>query len=114
MLNDFVHLSPRFIRDFFEDHSKFINLRHHEYYEEVQGYAAALGFEASLLLMLNYAFELGEALCTSIVARTADGRIIHGRNQDFAFTDAMRNATFMASSTKEENHFSKLSCLEDM
>jgi hypothetical protein len=69
-------------------------MRHHEYFEEIEGYAAGLGFDPSLLLMLNYAFELDKALCTSIVARTEDGRILHGRNLDFGFADAVRNATY--------------------
>lgn len=59
--------------------------------------AKIVEMDTSLLLALNYAFELGKALCTSIVARTADGKIIHGRNMDFGFPDAMRNASYLAS-----------------
>jgi len=46
--------------------------------------------------MLNYAFELHQALCTSVVARMPDGHVIHGRNLDFGFADTMRNSTFRA------------------
>lgn len=94
MFNEYLHLCPRIIREVFADHQRFIKMRHHEYYEEVQGYAEALGFDPNLLLMLNYAFELDKALCTSIVARMPDGKVIHGRNLDFGFADAVRNATF--------------------
>lgn len=57
--------------------------------------AEILGYDTYIILLLNYAFELGDALCTSIVARQPDGKIIHGRNMDFAFPDAMRNASYI-------------------
>lgn len=40
-----------------------------EYFREVVGMAQVLELDTSILFMLNYAFELGDALCTSIVAR---------------------------------------------
>jgi len=54
--------------------------------------------------MMNYAFELGDALCTSVVARQADGTIIAARNLDFAFADAVRNITFKAEVFKKGVH----------
>jgi len=66
-----------------------------EYYREVIGMTQILGIDSSIGLMLNYAFEIGDALCTSVVARQADGTLLHGRNMDFAFADAVRNATFV-------------------
>jgi hypothetical protein len=51
-----------------------------EYYAEIQSMAQILGFDTHLVLMLNYAFELDQALCTSIVARLPDGKVLHGRN----------------------------------
>jgi len=51
-------------------------------------------------LFLNYIYEL-QAYCTSIVARQADGTIIHGRNLDFDEADAMRDITFIAQYVKD-------------
>jgi len=51
--------------------------------------------EPALALMLNFAFELDQALCTSVVARMPDGKVIHGRNMDFGFPDAVRNASYI-------------------
>ena len=45
-----------------------------------------------------------DALCTSIVARQADGTIIHGRNLDFGFADAMRKASYVAEFYKNGKH----------
>jgi len=95
MVNDYLHLCPRFVRSFFESNEDVISQRHLENYDEILGMAGILDLESHILLMLNYAFELGKALCTSIVARQADGKIIHGRNMDFGFPDAMRNASYI-------------------
>jgi len=95
MVNDYLHLCPRFVRSFFESNEDVIKMRHLENYEEITGMATILELDSYILLMLNYAFELGKALCTSIVARQADGKIIHGRNMDFGFPDAMRNASYV-------------------
>jgi hypothetical protein len=97
MVDDYLHLLPGFVRGFFEKNENIIKLRHKENYEEVISMSEILGFNSYILLALNYAFELGKALCTSVVARQADGTIIHGRNMDFAFADAMRNATYIAN-----------------
>jgi len=66
--------------------------------------ADILGVDHYIALMLNYAFELGDALCTSIVARTPSGKVIHGRNMDFAFPDAMRNATYIGQFYQNGKH----------
>ena len=34
--------------------------------------------------------------CTSIVAQDSNGRIWHGRNLDYRFTDILRNITLVA------------------
>jgi len=57
--------------------------------------ASILEFDPYIMLTLNYAFELGDAMCTSIIARQPDGSLIHGRNMDFGFPDAMRNASYI-------------------
>jgi len=96
MINEYEHLTPGFIRNFFKDNEQVIKLRHMQEYEEIVSMAGLLGMDTYMLLMLNYAFELKQALCTSIVARAPDGRILHGRNMDFGFADAVRNATYIA------------------
>jgi len=95
MVNDYLLLAPRFVRNFFRDNEEAIAARNMEQYDEVVGIANVLEMETALGLMLNYAFEIGDALCTSIVARTPEGKIIHGRNMDFGFPDAMRNASYI-------------------
>jgi hypothetical protein len=95
MIDDYLHLLPRFVRNFFLDNEDIIASRNPEIYQEIVGMANVLGLETYIALALNYAFELGDALCTSIVARRPDGVIIHGRNMDFAFPDAMRNASYI-------------------
>lgn len=61
----------------------------------MQGIAQVLDFEMKEILLLNYLYEL-QAFCTSIVARQADGTILHGRNLDFSFADQMRDITYVA------------------
>jgi len=69
MANDYLHLAPHFIKSFFQSNEEVIKMRHLENYKEIQGMAGVLGYETYIVLLLNYAFELGDALCTSIVAR---------------------------------------------
>ena len=95
MFKDYLHLAPRFIRNFFKDNEDVIKLRHLDIYREITSISEILEMDTYLVLMLNYAFELDKALCTSIVARTPDQRVIHGRNMDFAFADAVRNASYV-------------------
>jgi len=103
-VNDYMHLAPGFVRSFFKDDENVIKLRHLEYYREIVGIAKVLEVDSSIILMMNYAFELGDALCTSVVARQADGTIIAARNLDFAFADAVRNITFKAEIYKKGVH----------
>jgi len=95
MMNDYLHLVPRFIRNFFKDNEDVIGAAHPSEYEEIKSFASILELDTYVVLLLNYAFEIGDALCTSIVARQPDGKIIHGRNMDFGFPDAMRNASYI-------------------
>jgi len=64
-----------------------------EYYTEISGMAPALGLDAKILLMTQYVYEF-TAFCTSVIAQDANGKIIHSRNLDFAFADAMRTITY--------------------
>ncbi len=97
MMDDYLHLAPPFLRNFFRDNEEVIKQKHLDIYAEIVSIAEIVEIETSLVLMLNYAFELHQALCTSIVARTPNGNIIHGRNMDFGFADAVRNATYIGS-----------------
>lgn len=67
-----------------------------EFADEIRGGAEAFDIPASVLTLLNLGYELTDD-CTSIVAQTQDGKIIHARNLDFgagmAFTDDLRNMT---------------------
>jgi len=104
LVDDYMHLVPRFLRNFFESNMDVIKVRNLQHYREVDGIAKIVGKETWVIFMLNYAFELSDVLCTSIVARQADGTVIHGRNMDFAFPDASRNATYIAKFYRGEKY----------
>ena len=53
----------------------------------------------SKAVLLNALYEI-EAYCTSIIAKGADGSIIHQRNLDFGNTNKMRKITYSATFTK--------------
>jgi len=53
-----------------------------EYAQEIQGCAAALGIPYGWVSLFNLGYEATDA-CTSIVAETKDGKILHARNLDF-------------------------------
>mmetsp|Transcript_40076 Transcript_40076/g.29572 ORF Transcript_40076/g.29572 Transcript_40076/m.29572 type:complete len:175 (+) Transcript_40076:159-683(+) len=96
LFNMYLHLVPRFVRNFFYDNLDVMAARNLEHFREIKGAAELIGVDTALAYMLNNAYEMGDVLCTSIVARTSEGHVIHGRNLDFAFPDASRNVTFIA------------------
>lgn len=61
------------------------------------------GIKMSDFLVLNYLYEF-EAFCTSIITKSADGTILHGRNLDFAYPDEMRDITFIGNFYKGGVH----------
>jgi len=65
-----------------------------ERYEEVNGLAEAIGMDTQTILILTYLYDL-DPLCTSIVARMANGTLIHGRNLDFPGADVMRSIAYV-------------------
>jgi len=65
-------------------------------YLEVQGIAKALGVKTSRVLMINYIFEF-VTYCTSILAKQADGTLIHLRILDFGPPTQLKNLTYIAS-----------------
>eukprot|EP01114_Cavostelium_apophysatum_P004329 TRINITY_DN1453_c0_g1_i1.p1 TRINITY_DN1453_c0_g1~~TRINITY_DN1453_c0_g1_i1.p1 ORF type:complete len:495 (-),score=141.68 TRINITY_DN1453_c0_g1_i1:82-1533(-) len=74
--------------------------------QEIQGCAASLGISVGWLTMMNLAYEISDA-CTSIVAQTEDGKILHARNLDFwdgmGFTDSLKDLAFQADYQKGGN-----------
>lgn len=70
----------------------------HQKYEEVRGIVETVNSPKVTLargILLNTLYEL-QAWCTSIVAQTPLGEIIHARNLDFDFADNMRKITYRA------------------
>jgi len=75
----------------------------YEKYEELRGMNNGLNnpeITMSKMVLVNLAYEV-KAWCTSIVAKQADGTIIHGRNMDFPLTDYLRNMTYRAEFWKD-------------
>jgi len=74
-----------------------------EYAKEIQGCAASLGVPTGWATLFNLGYEVSDA-CTSIVAQTSDGTIIHARNLDFwagmGFTDSLKDMAFIADFQK--------------
>lgn len=70
-----------------------------ERYQELEGIVAGVNspdLDMPRAVLLNQVYELG-AWCTSIVAKQADGTIIHSRNLDYNHAaDEMRNITYRA------------------
>jgi len=74
-----------------------------EYAQEIIGCAQAMDVPYGWVALLNLGYEVSDA-CTSIVAQTTDGKILHGRNLDFwagmGFTDTLKNMTLIANYQK--------------
>lgn len=69
-----------------------------EKYREIQGIMKALNTSELTLangVMMNSLYEL-QSWCTSVVAQTANGTIIHSRNLDFNNPDKLRKTAFRA------------------
>lgn len=72
-------------------------------YGEAKGIARGLGLDVALIVLGSIFYDLFAAgnggklgrmkACTGVVAQSASGEIIHGRNLDYAFRDALANAT---------------------
>lgn len=74
----------------------------HEKYQEIEGIVEAIDSDVitvSRTVMINSLYEL-QAWCTSIIAQTKEGSIIHARNLDFDFADYMRTITYRAVFTR--------------
>jgi len=93
-----IQLIPDVVVDLFEVTSWWWNVIHHERYQEIKGIVEAVDdpkITVAKTVLINYLYELG-AWCTSIVAKQANGTIVHSRNLDFPQTSQMRAITFNA------------------
>eukprot|EP01127_Copromyxa_protea_P012829 TRINITY_DN3375_c0_g1_i1.p1 TRINITY_DN3375_c0_g1~~TRINITY_DN3375_c0_g1_i1.p1 ORF type:complete len:476 (-),score=96.67 TRINITY_DN3375_c0_g1_i1:28-1455(-) len=74
-----------------------------EFAQEIKGCAEVMGIPYGWLSLLNLGYEVSDA-CTSIIAETPDGKILHARNLDFwagmGFTDTLKNMTYIADYQK--------------
>jgi len=74
-----------------------------EYAQEIQGCAKAVNIPYGWLTLFNLGYEVSDA-CTSIVAETLDGKILHARNLDFwegmGFTNTLKEMAFVADMQK--------------
>jgi len=74
-----------------------------EYALEIQGCSAALGLSYGWITIINLGYEVSDA-CTSIVAQTNDGKILHARNLDFpdgmGFTNSLKESCYQADYQK--------------
>jgi len=74
-----------------------------EYAQEIRGCAEAMEIPYGWVTIFNLGYEVSDA-CTSIVAQTNDGKILHARNLDFwagmGFTDSLKNMSFIGNFQK--------------
>eukprot|EP01091_Cochliopodium_minus_P006995 TRINITY_DN1693_c7_g1_i1.p1 TRINITY_DN1693_c7_g1~~TRINITY_DN1693_c7_g1_i1.p1 ORF type:complete len:489 (-),score=95.81 TRINITY_DN1693_c7_g1_i1:161-1627(-) len=70
-----------------------------EFAQEIQGCSERMGVGYGVVTLFNIAIELTDS-CTSIVAQTKEGKILHARNLDFGlsidFTNALKDIAFIA------------------
>ena len=69
---------------------------------EIRGLAAASNVSVGDLAALSLLYDLtdGRPACTGIIAQTSEGRIIHGRNFDYDFTDSIKSLTILVDVTR--------------
>jgi len=74
-----------------------------EYAEEIRGGAAAINMSSGIVTIVNIFYELQD-FCTSIVAQTSAGKILHARNMDMGIglglTDLLRNGSYIVNYTR--------------
>ena len=71
------------------------------YHSEIEYLSKCSGLSIEQLITANIVYDL-TAFCTSIVVRTAEGKILHARNQDFPVT--LRNDTINLLYVDAENN----------
>ena len=93
ILDDYFTIIPDILVTIFKYGGFLIEYQQPEYYQEIVGMASVLGIETSKALVANYIYEVS-AYCTSIVARSPSGEIIHERVLDFDFPNQTRALTY--------------------
>jgi hypothetical protein len=88
-IDAYLSLIPEVIFDIVDTIGGTIRWIQPEYYEEIDGMAAALDLNTNALMFMQYVNEFS-AFCTSSIVKQPDGTIIHDRNMDFAFPPLMR------------------------
>jgi hypothetical protein len=77
-----------------------------EYSQEISSCANNLGVPVGWLALFNLGYEVSDA-CTSIIAQTEDGKILHARNMDFwdgmGFTDTIKQIAFQVCVISQAN-----------
>jgi len=75
----------------------------YELSQEIKGCATQMGIPYGWVALFNLGYEVSDA-CTSIVAQTKDGKILHARNMDFwegmGFTATLKNMTIQVDYQK--------------
>ncbi|VDL68520.1 unnamed protein product [Nippostrongylus brasiliensis] len=88
----------------------------YEYAAEIRGIANTSGLPLGLIVSLNilydilafdrtHVFKLG---CTSIVAQSENGTILHGRNLDYGMGDLLKNVTISVDFTRGQGEQKKV------
>lgn len=90
---------PWYLKFLFWSQEYLLWVYHHEQWKEFEGMAVASGIPAWYYALMNHIYEF-TVYCTSIVARTADGSIIHGRNLDYGYPELFKYITYHGVFTK--------------
>lgn len=95
---------PRFLIKIFDMGQPILKVLHPEVFAEVAGiHEAVPEIDMPTLLFLNYLYDF-KSLCTSIVARTPEGFIVHGRNLDYAYPDMVRRVLYVGQFYKGDEY----------
>jgi hypothetical protein len=87
------HHIPRYIADRIP--YTIIEYYHLSYAQEIKAIAELLNVPIGSVFLYNFFYE-GEAYCTSLIAQSSNGQIIHGRNLDFEPTPLLTQMFFDA------------------
>jgi hypothetical protein len=109
LVNTIINLLPRG-EQYFDAIGKVLNEFYfpQEYAQEIQGCASVLGISYGWVTLLNLGYEVSDA-CTSILAQTNDGKVLHVRNMDFwagmGFTGSLKDICYQADYQKNGKTF---------
>jgi len=74
--------------------------------EEARGVSAGSGVPLDTVLMVSLFYDVSESLggCTSVLMRGEDGTVIHARNNDFSYLDALNDLSVVVTHNAEGYH----------